>query len=70
MKTGQRGRIRYLNNEGNMRKRLMEIGFITGSEIECVLQSPLGDPCAYLVKGSLIALRKEEASRIFVDCED
>lgn len=45
----------------------MDLGFIPGTIIESVRRSPLGDPTAYLVRSSVIALRKEEADKILVN---
>lgn len=59
--------VSKLNSTGIMRRRLMDIGFVPGSLIECVLSSPSGNPMAYLVKGSVIALRRCDSSLIEVD---
>ena len=45
-----------------MRRRLMDIGFTEGAEIECVLAAP--GIKAYLVRGSVIALREGDARLI------
>ena len=47
-----------------MRRRLMDIGFTEGTEVKCVLAAPSGEPKAYLVRGSVIALRREDAQLI------
>lgn len=47
-----------------MRRRLMDIGFTEGAEIECVLAAPGGGIKAYLVRGSVIALREGDARLI------
>ena len=36
------------------------------TRIKPVLRSPLGDPTAYEVRGSLISLREEEAKKIYI----
>ncbi len=63
---GQRATVETLNHEGAMRRRLRDIGMIEETVIECVGRSPGGDPCAYLVRGSVIALRAEDAKYIRV----
>jgi Fe2+ transport system protein FeoA len=40
---------------------LLDLGFVPGSAVEVNLVSPAGDPTAYLVRGALIALRREQA---------
>lgn len=59
--------VSRLNSSGIIRRRLMDIGIMPGSLVECVLSSPSGNPMAYLVKGSIIALRKSDSSMIEVD---
>lgn len=50
----------------NMRRRLLDLGFTVGTEVQCLYRSPLGDPTAYLVRGAVIALRQEDACHIIV----
>ena len=49
-----------------MRRRLLDIGLIPGTMVECVQKSPLGDPAAYSFRGTVIALRQEDASNIIL----
>ena len=48
-------------------RRLSELGFLPGSEIACLLVSPLGDPRAYQICDTLIALRGRDARHIELD---
>lgn len=49
-------------------RRLLELGFITGSIIEVRHEGPiLNDPIAVLVRGMVVALRRYEAALISVD---
>ena len=57
-------KITDLHLEGVMRRRLLDLGFVAGALIEVVRKSPLGDPIAFRVSQTTIALRKEESSRI------
>jgi len=50
--------------KGVERKRLMDLGFVPGTLVEVAVSSPFRDPTAYRVKGGLIALRKNQASKI------
>lgn len=60
---GQRGRVLGLSAacRGAERRRLLDLGFVPGSVVEAQLVSPAGDPTAYLVRGALVALRREQA---------
>ncbi|MFA4885553.1 MAG: FeoA family protein [Desulfotomaculaceae bacterium] len=58
--------IASLNIEGLTRRRMLDLGMVPGTFIECVRRSPSGDPAAYRVRGSLIALRNENADKVDV----
>ncbi|SMB99898.1 ferrous iron transport protein A [Thermanaeromonas toyohensis ToBE] len=60
------GRITQVFGEGFWRRRLLELGFTPGTVVEVVRTSLVGDPVAYRIKGTTIALRKEQAALIFV----
>lgn len=59
-----KGRITSVNCKGAMRRRLGDLGFVEGSTIEYAGKSPLGDPMAFRIKGTVIALRREESDLI------
>ena len=63
---GKTGKVSAILCEGEMRRRLLDIGMIPGTEIFCAGRSPFGDPSAYLVRGKLIAIRKKDAERIVI----
>ena len=54
---------------GAERSRLLDLGFVPGSKIEHVLDSPLKGSAAYRVRGTLIALRKAQAEQVLVEKE-
>ena len=62
----QKGYIKELNCTGNIRRRLLDLGFVEGSCIIPILVSPLHDPRAFSIRGSLIAIRKEDCNNIIV----
>ncbi len=51
---------------GENRRRLLDLGFVKGAVIAVDLLNPLGDPKAYLIKGTAIALRENQASKILI----
>lgn len=67
LRKGEKAMIVKLNLNGLTRRRLFDLGFIPGTVIQVVFESPLGDPVAYLVRDTLIALRKEESEKIEVE---
>ncbi|MEZ4636087.1 MAG: FeoA family protein [Caldilineaceae bacterium] len=52
---------------GQERRRLMDLGILPGAAIEVEMNSPLGDPTAYRVRDTLIALRREQARLIQIE---
>ena len=52
--------------QGFSRRRLMDLGFTPGADLEPALQTFAGDPRAYRVRGTLIALRRDQARHILV----
>ncbi|MDA5109557.1 MULTISPECIES: FeoA family protein [Brevibacillus] len=64
-KTGMRLVLTGINVQGVLRRRLLDLGFVPGNVIEVLQKSPLGDPVAFRVNNTTIALRREESSQIF-----
>ena len=52
--------------QGAQRRRLQELGFVPGAQVECVGTCPLGDPRAYQLRGTVIALRRRDARPVRV----
>lgn len=69
LKLGEKSNIVGLSREcrGANRRRLLDLGFIPGTEVETCLSSPLGNPRAYLIKGASIALRKEQSDLVLIE---
>jgi Fe2+ transport system protein FeoA len=47
--------------------RLLELGFTPGAEIKVVQAAPLGEPLVVVLRGTRLALRKDEAEWIIVE---
>ena len=60
------GIIEHLDCIGSIQRRLLDLGMIKGTRIIPLFKSPAGDPIAYSIRGSVIALRKEDALNIKV----
>jgi len=63
---GQKAKVKQLNSDGTARRRMLDLGLIIDTVVEAILRSPAGDPVAYDIRGAVIALRSEEASKIMV----
>lgn len=64
---GQKGTVSGIGLTGSMRRRLLDIGLTENTTVECVGKSPCGDPSAFLIRGAVIALRKEDSKHIFIN---
>ena len=65
--TGQTATVKKIHNQSTERRRLLDLGILPGTRIENVMPSPLGDPVAYRVRSSVIALRREQAQLIEIE---
>ena len=63
---GEAAVVSSMHTQGCIRRRLRDLGLVEGARVECVMKSPLGDPTAYLIKGAIIALRREDAATVAV----
>ncbi|MEW6725454.1 MAG: FeoA family protein [Bacillota bacterium] len=64
---GNTARVISLKASGLTRRRLLDLGIVPGTEILALRRSPVGDPTAYLVRGTTIALRRDIARQIEVE---
>lgn len=67
IKPGESAVIKQIGSECKIRRRLMDIGMIEGAKIECIGESPLKDPRAYLINGAVIAIRSADCANISVE---
>ena len=63
---GQTAKVRELLSTGSIRRRLLDIGLIENTEVECLGRSPAGDPSAFLIRGAVIAIRREDCGNILI----
>lgn len=61
------GEVKEVRGKDNVKRRLLDLGLINGTKIKPVLISPSKDPRAFEFRGSLIAIRKEDAKKIEVE---
>ena len=63
---GESGVVHSADSNPLIKRRLLDMGLIEGTRISCVLKAPSGDPLAYLIRGAVVALRKEDTAKILV----
>lgn len=66
LQTGETGVIVKVKGHGGFRKRIVEMGFISGKRVEVLLNAPLNDPVKYKIMGYEVSLRHSEADMIEV----
>jgi DtxR family Mn-dependent transcriptional regulator len=67
VKPKESARVLKVGGSGKIRRRLMDMGLVVGSEITVQRVAPLGDPIEIRLKGYSLTLRKEEAESIVVE---
>ena len=63
---GEKGIIVKIRGRGAFRKRITEMGFVRGKEVEVVKAAPLQDPIEYKIMGYCVSLRQSESRLIEV----
>ena len=58
--------VRAVRASGELRGRLMEMGFVSGTEVRVVRLAPLGDPLVVILHGYQLSLRRSEAETVLV----
>ena len=66
LKPGQAGRVLELAGCGGLRNRLLDLGLVPGTQVRRLMNSPIGDPVCFLIRGAQIALRLDDAAGIAV----
>lgn len=61
---GETGIIDAINTDGLLLQRLLDLGFVPGTRIQALFTSVRGDPVAYALRGTVLALRKCTAQKV------
>ena len=69
MKDNQVGTIRAVRAQGEMGRRIRDMGLVPGTKIKIQGRAPLYDPVALRVMGFTLTLRNSEADYIEVEAE-
>lgn len=63
-KVGQTVKVKKLNGEGAVKRKIMDMGITKGTEVYIRKVAPLGDPIEVTVRGYELSLRKADAEMI------
>ena len=66
MEPGTQGIITDILPECALSRRLLDLGFTEGAGIRCLFRSMFGDPTAYEICGTVIALRAGDSASVLV----
>ena len=66
LKENQTAKILHIGGNGALRRRILEMGLIKGTEVYVEKYAPMKDPIELIVKGYHVSLRVEEAAKITV----
>ena len=66
-KVGQTVKVKKLNGEGAVKRRIMDMGLTKGVEVYVRKVAPLGDPVEVTVRGYELSLRKADAEMVEVE---
>ena len=64
---GQTVRVKKLEGEGAVKRRIMDMGITKGESIYVRKVAPLGDPIEITIRGYELSLRKADSEMIIVD---
>ena len=67
MHVGDRAIVRQIDVDNSIKRRLMDMGIVKNTKIECLYESMFKDPVAYLVRGCVLAIRKCDSKKIEVE---
>ena len=67
IKVGARAVVRSVERRDSVGWRLLEMGFVPGTQVELVRRAPMGDPMEIRLRGYSLSLRREEGDSIFVE---
>ena len=63
---GRSAQVTSVTGDRELRRRLLEMGFCNGAQVELVRRAPLGDPIEFRLRGYLLSLRNEQALHVHV----
>ncbi|EMG37395.1 Fe2+ transport system protein A [Desulfocurvibacter africanus PCS] len=70
LSAGQRAVIHSIQANGELGRRIRDMGLVPGATLEVVGRAPLRDPVAIRLKDFTLTLRNNEADHIMVKTEE
>jgi ferrous iron transport protein A len=63
---GGSGLVQNVTGDTALRRRLLEMGLTTGTQVQVIRRAPFGDPIELLLRGYHLSLRSEQAACVVV----
>ena len=63
---GCRGSVVTVGGDVDLRRRLLEMGFTSGADVQVIRRAPLGDPIEFRLRGYCLSLRDEQAQHVMI----
>ncbi len=67
LKIGMTGWVVGVGGTDPLRRRLLDLGFTAGARVSAIRRGPLGGPTAFLIRGTMLALRSRDSLTITID---
>jgi len=69
LKPGQRAKIRSVAGNSPLSQRIVELGFTPGTSVRLIARAAFGGAIAFQIRGTMIALRRSDATIVEVENE-
>ncbi|MGI6783577.1 MAG: FeoA family protein [Aminivibrio sp.] len=63
---GEGGIVSKIEGDGSLKKRILEMGLVPGTEVRIERKAPLNDPVSVWFRGYELSLRVDEADAVFI----
>ncbi len=63
---GCKGNVFAVGGDPDLRRRLLEMGFCNGANVEVIRRAPMGDPTEFRLRGYHLSLRDEQAKHVHI----
>lgn len=63
---GEGGVVSKIEGDGSLKRRILEMGLVPGTEVRVERKAPLNDPVSVWFRGYELSLRVDEANAVFI----
>ena len=67
LKLNKKAKVVDINCSGDEKRRFLDLGIVKDTVLVPIFNSPFGNPTAYEIRKTIIAIRKEDANKIKVE---